>query len=413
MAENLYIGLNNVARKSMKGYIGVSNIARRIKKIYTGDANGKAKPVFAGTPTLYIENKVLPDLAVPSNMNYRIDMCVGSIANHAVFSGGNYNNTSYTRITDVYTPSLTKYSFDYNTFIQEVVSRGVGSNSRALLFVGGRRLESGSFVFTQNIGGIDNSLTALSGGAVSGSLSHQLELMTGTRLNDDYAMFAGGQAKNTIVQDEYNPYVYAISKELTVHGGTSYSIEMINVRGYEIAAGSVGNQAVFAGGRMTQSSTTSITVYNSNLTKVSTGASLSVSRCQMSSANAGNYLLFAGGRTIANVATTAYNKTVDAYNSSMTRHVLELSTIRDKMCSGTLDNVAYFIGGYIPASTTTLDTIESFDASLTRKLEAVVLPESRGAASAANAGNYLLVAGGQKYYNYQGYYNSVIPFGHN
>ena len=46
----LYVGVNNIARRTKRAYIGVNNIARRIKKIYVGDANNKARLTYVCYP---------------------------------------------------------------------------------------------------------------------------------------------------------------------------------------------------------------------------------------------------------------------------------------------------------------------------------------------------------------------------
>ncbi len=51
---NIYIGNNNIARKSNKIYVGVNGVARRVQKIYIGDANGIAREVYtAEVPKIY------------------------------------------------------------------------------------------------------------------------------------------------------------------------------------------------------------------------------------------------------------------------------------------------------------------------------------------------------------------------
>lgn len=43
MAKNIYVGIDDKARKTKKMYVGVDGKARKAKKVYIGDANGKAR----------------------------------------------------------------------------------------------------------------------------------------------------------------------------------------------------------------------------------------------------------------------------------------------------------------------------------------------------------------------------------
>jgi hypothetical protein len=47
MAQGIYVGINNTAKKIKKVYIGDNNIAKKVKKIYIGDSNNIAKLVYS------------------------------------------------------------------------------------------------------------------------------------------------------------------------------------------------------------------------------------------------------------------------------------------------------------------------------------------------------------------------------
>ena len=48
---NIYVGVNNIARKMKGAYVGVNGVARKVKQVYIGDANGKTH-IFGSTVDL-------------------------------------------------------------------------------------------------------------------------------------------------------------------------------------------------------------------------------------------------------------------------------------------------------------------------------------------------------------------------
>ena len=56
MSKNIFIGVNNVARKAKSIYIGVNNVARKVKYVYIGDSNNKARLCYSSGP-VYISKQ--------------------------------------------------------------------------------------------------------------------------------------------------------------------------------------------------------------------------------------------------------------------------------------------------------------------------------------------------------------------
>ena len=56
MSKNIFIGVNNVARKVKSIYIGVNNVARKVKYVYIGDNNNKARLCYSSGP-VYISKQ--------------------------------------------------------------------------------------------------------------------------------------------------------------------------------------------------------------------------------------------------------------------------------------------------------------------------------------------------------------------
>lgn len=60
MAKELYIGVDNKARKVKKIYIGVNNIAREVKAMYTG-VDDKARLCYKSGPLMVGEKVFVSD----------------------------------------------------------------------------------------------------------------------------------------------------------------------------------------------------------------------------------------------------------------------------------------------------------------------------------------------------------------
>ena len=52
MANEAYLGVDDVAKKLGKGYLGIDDVARNLKKAYIGDENGLARECFSGGITI-------------------------------------------------------------------------------------------------------------------------------------------------------------------------------------------------------------------------------------------------------------------------------------------------------------------------------------------------------------------------
>ena len=121
----------------------------------------------------------------------------------------------------------------------------------------------------------------------------------------------------------------------------------------------------------------------------STPTALSTARGNLAGASVGNYALFAGGK----IDNSSYVATVDAYDSSLTRSTpTALSTARGRLAGASVGNYALFAGG--TRGSTYAATVDAYDSSLTRSTP-TVLSDSRHSLAGASVGNYALFAGGQ------------------
>ena len=196
-------------------------------------------------------------------------------------------------------------------------------------------------------------------------LSVAREYLAGASVGN-YALFAGGRYSN-VVEAYDNTLV------------RSTPIALSAAR-YNLAGASIGNYALFAGGE--DSVTNMVDAYNDSLVK-SNPAALSVARGGIVSARVGNYVLFAGG----------WKKPVDAYNSSLVKTTpAELSVAVKNSAAASVGNYALFAGGY-STNSKYVDTVETYNTSLV-KGTATALSLAGGHLGGASVGNYALFAGG-------------------
>ena len=175
-----------------------------------------------------------------------------------------------------------------------------------------------------------------------------------------------------------------------------------------LAAATVGNYALFAGGFGEAAGSTSSNVvdaYDRALTR-STPTTLQSSRGKLSGTTVKNYALFAGGGAAS--SSSKYNY-VDAYNTSLTRTTAtELSISRYYATAVTIGNYALIAGGTTSSSSSsTLNSVETYNTSLTRGT-ATALSVARSKLSSATVGDYALIAGGSNKTSAVDAYNSAL-----
>lgn len=165
----------------------------------------------------------------------------------------------------------------------------------------------------------------------------------------DYALFAGGRG-NSSGSSPFSTLssVTAYNKSLTKSSPTD-----LVTPSYQLAGASQGTYALFGGG-YDSTSVNFVSAYNASLTR-STPTRLSLARCRLSAVANVPYVLFGGGENNT-------DSVVDAYNASLTRTVpTALSAYRYNMGVASVGDYALFCGGY-PLTA----TIDTYNKSLTR-----------------------------------------------
>lgn len=197
----------------------------------------------------------------------------------------------------------------------------------------------------------------------------------------DYALFAGGRSEHDN-PSSYVGGVVAYNKSLTQVSASSLSAAR-----YALAATTIGNYALFGGGSGGGGKTT-VDAYDKSLTRT-TPAILGEARAYLTATTvSGSYALFAGG------VSTSYSLTVDAYNTSLTRSTpTSLSKSRSNLAATNVGGYALFAGGCSGGYSNVLNTIDAYDASLTRT-SPITLSSARTHLAATTVGDYALFAGG-------------------
>ena len=167
------------------------------------------------------------------------------------------------------------------------------------------------------------------------------------------------------------------------------------------AATTVGNYALFGGGLGHSSYYYDVLAYSTNLTKTS-APYLSESRHSLAATTVGNYALFGGGQKGAGSASDWLN-TVDAYNQILTKVTspAPLSETKSQLAATTVGNYALFGGGYDRE-----DTVDAYNQASTKVTSPAPLSEGRDRLAATTVGNYALFGGG--YGGGSGVYSSVV-----
>ena len=188
--------------------------------------------------------------------------------------------------------------------------------------------------------------------------------------------------------------------------GNQYGLadELASYR-YGLAAATVGNHALFAGGYGSPSGESdsrrdTVDAYDTSLTHTMPTA-LSTPRYDLAGISFGNYALFGGGQGGANC------HVVDVYDTALTRSRpgSYLQQARHDLAGTACGSYALFGGGhnvtltsnssYKSWAVTPYNNVEAYNTSLSRQTTS--LSQARGGLAAAAVGGYMLFAGGDSY----------------
>ena len=368
MAKAVYVGVGSKARKMKKAYIGIGGKARKVKKMYIG-VGGKARLCYSAEL-----EKVGMATALSTT---RYDMRAATVGKYALFAGGYISKSSFgysvSSSVDAYNTSLTKST------PTELSCKRCGHAAASVggyaLFAGGASsynfLDYGTPV--SSVDAYDASLTRSAAHIIGATAA------IGGAAVGNYALFAGGTVHGAITKDTVTSDVLAYDSSLTFTTAPLLSVARAGVKG-----ASVGNYALFAGGRAGSFCTT-VDAYNASLTRT-TATALSSEKNRSAAATVGNHAIFVGNTASA-----------DIYDASLTKtSAAILSTARTGLAATTVGDYAIFSGGGVA---------DFCDASLTRS--SIGTSMTGYDMGAATIGDYALFAGGQSGENSGTVYDSV------
>ena len=206
-------------------------------------------------------------------------VAAGTVGNHAIFAGGSDNNESYTytKVAEAYDASLTKTTIASLSVVRYNID--VPTVGNYALFAGG---------YMDHVTSVDAYNASL-------TRTNAPELDIGRNANGaatvgNYALIGGGLGYTT-----YAPSVNAYDASLTKTMAPQLSYSVTN-----LSATAIGEFALFGGGNGTISVSESghsdtVDVYDASLTKITT-TPLSEARTLLAAVTIGNYALFAGGQ---------------------------------------------------------------------------------------------------------------------
>ena len=299
----------------------------------------------------------------------RSSLAATTAGNYALFGGGEVGITKNT--VDAYNISLTRSN--PSSLIEprsELAATTVGNYG---LFAGGFVQETLSVTgsYSKTVDAYNRSLTRTTPADLWAAKSGLAATTVG-----NYALFAGGRDRRN-----YLTSVDAYSSSLT----TSSPDALIRSRAY-LTGASVGNYALFAGGIVNGTYNT-VDAYDGSLTKKYADYPLTAAVSGAAGVSMGDYALFAGGYDGSD-----YVAIVDVYNSSLTKsRISDLSKGRSGAEAATVNGYTFIGGGY---SGSNLAVVDTYDASLTRST-VTDLSVARSSLAAASIGNYVLFAGGE------------------
>jgi len=202
------------------------------------------------------------------------------------------------------------------------------------------------------------------------------------------AIFAGGRTVGDALSDVVDIYDSRLGAPTNP---AAWSTATLSQAREWLCAVTVGNKAIFAGGRLSGGEVSNrVDIYDASSGTWST-AFLSQARFALAATAVGSKALFAGGRGVY----TNYS-TVDIYDaSSGIWSTITLSQARSWLAGITVDDKAVFAGGYDPYS----NVVDIYDASLGGPTDPTAwstanLSQARNGMAAVSLGNKGFFAGG-------------------
>ena len=370
MAKGAYIGVGGKARKVKKGYIGV------VTDI----------PIYNTTTATITSSNISTYFTVTNGTYYFVGYSDGRFES-------NNNDEDDTGATSIWKAknTITNMSFNWSVDSESGYDKFTITVGDIVAVDGQSGEKSGSWSGSLAAGKTielkyskDSSNSVGNDAGIIKDISITIQTQTGTetrsvarKIKKAY-IGVGGKARPCFV--ESNIAYYGVVTEL--YARTS-----------RLAATSVGNYAVFAGGQdQTGAPRANMTAYNNSLVRSHT-YDLDVGCYDLAATHVGNYAIFFGGQEYDNVTFAAYS-----YDSSLTKTRLGTIGWNTNSVGVTIGNYALFCGSAQISEeddeyNSYLSEVVAYDTALTRSIP-TELSKARGYAAATSVGNYALIGGG-------------------
>ena len=383
MARKAYVYIDDIPKKVTKAYVGIGNVASKIRKAYIG-IGGVARPCWGGILSYYGK---ITDLSVGRRF-----LAATTVGDYALFGGGSAGDNYYANV-DAYNSSLTR-TIAEDLKIARCYLAATTVDDYAL-FGGGYNPADTSTIYTGYIRDVTAYNSSLTRATISTSLWFPKSNLSATTVGN-YAIFAGGAYRSDATGALVGfGGIDVYSSSLVNIGHMNQRHELVLTRKKRnLAATTVGNYAIFAGGYASDSSLTPYNdadAFDSSLTHT-IPQGLDVARRFLAATTVGNYALFAGGQD-----SSSKQDAVDIYDSSLTKLTSQkLSRVRSWLAATTVGDYALFAGGNTGG---VRKIVDAFDSSLTHTI-AEELSVARESFAATTIDKYALFAGGKTGDNY-------------
>ncbi len=326
-------------------------------------------------PTVFaaqVQQRAAKGWSVANLSQSRSDITATVVGDLAIFAGGN-SSKGYSNVVDMYNAEAGQWS---------TAALSQARNSLVATAVNGSAIFAGGFnSWFSNVVDIYN---VSKGQWSTGALSQGREDLVATTVGN-LAIFAGGTgpawASNSNIVDIYNS------------GTGQWSAAALSQGRFGLAATTVGNDAIFAGGEVNNPSggytySAVVDIYNSSTGQWST-SKLSQARGGLAATTVGDEAIFAGGGS----GTGSPSDVVDIYNSSTGQwSTSKLSQARSSLAAITVGDEAIFAGGWSGTGSPS-DVVDIYNSS-TGQWSTSKLSQARGNLAATTFGDEAVFAGG-------------------
>jgi kelch-like protein 20 len=293
-----------------------------------------------------------------------------TVGNKIVFASGEWNGNNVPKSIEIYDAAL-------NTWSSVVLSSPL-YNSRVLVSANNKVfITATNYLLSTKLDIYDAASNALSTSQLS-----QARFEPSATANGNRVFFAGGY-QNTDWDD--NPIDFSARVDICDASTNTWSTAELSEARYGIAAASIANKIIFAGGYGSNNASNRIDIYDVMANTWST-ASLSEPRSNAVVATVGNKLLFAGG-----YSNSGQSAKVDIYDATTNSwSVANLSQHRQISSAVTLGNKVLFFTSYYGFRNSNI--IDIYDAANNTWSTAEL--NKSFSSFAIKAGNQIFIGGG-------------------